>query len=103
MIRLETLIELFELFELFDFDSFYFELFDIFLFRAFRDPLVEIRQTAPCRAIRGNCISVNNSLPPLVVFLLVPTGSIPLSSFLICLMMGSMPLFVVEVATEGYT
>ena len=64
MIRLETLIELFELFELFDFDSFYSELFDIFLFRAFRDPLVEIRQTAPCRAIRGDSVSVNSILPP---------------------------------------
>ena len=28
-------------------------------------PLVEIRQTAPRRAIRGNSISVNSTLPPL--------------------------------------
>ena len=26
--------------------------------------LVEIRQTVPCRAIRGNSISVNSTLPP---------------------------------------
>ena len=26
-------------------------------------PLIEIRQTAPCRAIRGNSISVNSTLP----------------------------------------
>ena len=27
-------------------------------------PLVELRRTVPCRAIRGNCISVNSTLPP---------------------------------------
>ena len=27
-------------------------------------PLIEIRQAAPCRAIRGNSISVNSTLPP---------------------------------------
>ena len=27
-------------------------------------PLIETRQTAPCRAIRGNSISVNTTLPP---------------------------------------
>ena len=27
-------------------------------------PLIEIRQAAPCRAIRGNRISVNSTLPP---------------------------------------
>ena len=33
--------------------------------RAFRAyPLIEIRQTAPCRAIRGNSISINSILPP---------------------------------------
>ena len=33
--------------------------------RAFRAcPLIEIRRTAPCRAIRGNSISVNSTLPP---------------------------------------
>ena len=33
--------------------------------RAFRAyPLVEIRQTVPCRAIRGNSISVNSTLTP---------------------------------------
>ena len=29
-------------------------------------PLIEIKQTAPCRAIRGNRISVNSTLPPLL-------------------------------------
>ena len=34
--------------------------------RAFRvGPLMTIRQTAPCRGIRGNGISVNSTLPPL--------------------------------------
>ena len=34
--------------------------------RAFRAyPLIEIRQTVPCRAIRGNNIPVNSTLPPL--------------------------------------
>ena len=28
------------------------------------DPLIEIRQTVPCRSIRGNSISVNSTLPP---------------------------------------
>ena len=28
-------------------------------------PLLEIRQEGPCRAIRGNSISVNSTLPPL--------------------------------------
>ena len=28
--------------------------------------LIETRQTAPCRAIRGNCISVSSTLPPLL-------------------------------------
>ena len=33
--------------------------------RAFRAcPLVEIGRTVPCRAIRGNSISVNSTLPP---------------------------------------
>ena len=37
-----------------------------FSIRAFRAcPLVEIRQAVPCRAIRGNSISVNSTLPPL--------------------------------------
>ena len=44
MIRLETLIEL--------------------NFRAY--PLIEMRQPVPCRAIRGNSISVNSTLPPLI-------------------------------------
>ena len=36
-----------------------------FSIRAFRAcPLIEIRQTVPCRAIRGNSISVNGTLPP---------------------------------------
>ena len=30
-------------------------------------PLVEIRQTAPCRAIRGDSISVSSTLPPLKI------------------------------------
>ena len=54
-----------------------FELFELKLFNSscsssnlsFRVvrayPLIEIRQTVPCRAIRGNSISVNNTLPPL--------------------------------------
>ena len=29
-------------------------------------PLIEIRPTAPCRAVRGNSISVNSTLPPLL-------------------------------------
>ena len=37
--------------------------FSIRVFRA--DPLVEIRQAVPCRAIRGDSISVNSTLPPL--------------------------------------
>ena len=37
--------------------------FSIRAFRAY--PLIEIRQTVPCRAIRGNSISVNCTLPPL--------------------------------------
>ena len=36
--------------------------FSIRAFRAY--PLIEIRQTVPHRAIRGNSISVNSSLPP---------------------------------------
>ena len=37
--------------------------FSIRAFRAY--PLIEIRQRVPCRAIRGNNISVNSTLPPL--------------------------------------
>ena len=56
--------------------SYQFELFELkFLnssfssancsIRAFRVcPLIYIRQAAPCRAVRGNGISVNSSLPP---------------------------------------
>ena len=37
-----------------------------FLNSSFRaHPLVETRQTVPCRAIRGNSISVNSTLHPL--------------------------------------
>ena len=36
--------------------------FSIRAFRAY--PLIEIRQTVPCRSIRGNSISVNSTLPP---------------------------------------
>ena len=36
--------------------------FSIRAFRAY--PLVEIRQTVPCRAIRGDGISVKSTLPP---------------------------------------
>ena len=33
--------------------------------RAFRAyPRIEIRHTFPCRAIRGNSISVNSTIPP---------------------------------------
>ena len=50
MIRLATLIEL---------------KFSIRVLRAY--PLIEVRQTVPCRAIRGNSISINsNYLPPLL-------------------------------------
>ena len=43
-----------------------------FSIRAFRAcPLVEIRQTAPCRAIRGNSISVNSTLPSSFVLELI--------------------------------
>ena len=45
MMRLETLIELEFLNSSFSSSN--------FSIRAFRDPLVEIRQTVPCRAIRG--------------------------------------------------
>ena len=48
MIRLETLIELKPQFENFEL------------------VLIEIRQTVPCRAIRGDSISVNSALPPLL-------------------------------------
>ena len=48
MIRSETLIELSNLSNR--------------VVRAY--PLIELRQTAPRRAIRGNCISVNSALPP---------------------------------------
>ena len=37
--------------------------FSIRVFRAY--PLIQIRQTVPCPAIRGNSISVNITLPPL--------------------------------------
>ena len=47
MIRLETLIEL---------------KFASLNFRAYY--LIEIRQAVPCRAIRGDTISVNGTLPP---------------------------------------
>ena len=36
--------------------------FSIRVVRAY--PLLKIRQTVPCRAIRGICISVNSTLPP---------------------------------------
>ena len=35
-----------------------FELFELY-------PLIESRQAVPCRAIRGDSISVNSTLPPL--------------------------------------
>ena len=37
--------------------------FSIRVVRAY--PLIKVRQTVPCRAIRGNSISVNSTLPPL--------------------------------------
>ena len=37
----------------------------IYKLYSFEFPLVETRQTVPCRAIRGNSISVNSTLPPL--------------------------------------
>ena len=33
-------------------------------------PHVEIRQKVPCRAIRGNCISVNSTLPPSIMIII---------------------------------
>ena len=57
MTRLEALIEL-----KFINSSLSSSNFEIRAFRAY--PLVEVRQTAPCRAIRGNGISVNSTLPP---------------------------------------
>ena len=51
-----------ELFELKLFNSSLSSNFSIRAFRAY--PLVEIGQTVPCRAIRGNNISVNSTLPP---------------------------------------
>ena len=43
--------------------------FSIRVFRAY--PLVELRQTAPCRAIRGSSVSVNSALPsPLLTVML---------------------------------
>ena len=55
--RLEILVEL----KLFD-SSLSSSNFSISAFRAY--PLVETGQTAPCRAIRGNSISVSSTLPP---------------------------------------
>ena len=55
MIRLETLIELKSLNS--SFSSFFL--------------LIEIRQTVPYRAIRGNSISVNSTLPPLIPHLAI--------------------------------
>ena len=57
MMRLETLVEL-----KFLNSSFSSSNFSIRAFRAY--PLVEIEQTVPCRAIRGNSLSVNSTLPP---------------------------------------
>ena len=34
-------------------------------------PLIETRQTAPCRAMRGSSILVNSTLPRLIVILLL--------------------------------
>ena len=56
--RLETLIDL-----KFLNSSFSNSNFSIRAFRAY--PLIEIRQTVPCRAIRGSNISVSTALPPL--------------------------------------
>ena len=50
--------------------------FSIRAFRAYI--LIEIRQTVPCRAIRGNSISVNSTLPPLLTSL-IRRGSFLLS------------------------
>ena len=57
MMRLETLIELNVLNS-----SLSSSTFPIRAFRA--HPLIEIRKAAPCRAIRGNSISVNSTFPP---------------------------------------
>ena len=62
MIRLETLIELKCLDSRFSSSN-----FPIRVFRAY--PLIEIRQTVPCRAsraIRGSSISVSSTRPPLL-------------------------------------
>ena len=48
--------------------------------RAFRAyPLIEIRQTVPGRAIRGNSISVNGTLPPLLTATFAVFGHVVLS------------------------
>ena len=57
MIRLETLNEL-----NYVNSSISNSNFSIRAFRAY--PLIGIRRTVPCRAIRGNIISVNSTLPP---------------------------------------
>ena len=57
MIRLEALIEL-----KFHNSSFSSSSFSTRASRA--HPLIETRRTVPCRAIRGNSISVNGILPP---------------------------------------
>ena len=54
--RLETLIELKFIDSIFSSSN-----LSILYFRAY--PLREIKQTVPCRAIRGNSISVNSTLP----------------------------------------
>ena len=61
MIRFETLIELKCLNSSFSNSN-----FSIRAFRAY--PLIETRQMVPCRAIRGNSISVNSALPPSQLF-----------------------------------
>ena len=57
MIRLQTLVEL-----KFLNSSFSSSNFSIRAIRAYH--LIETRQTVPCRAIRGDGISVSSSLPP---------------------------------------
>ena len=58
LIRLETLIEI----NFFD-SSFSSSNSSIRAFRAC--PLIVIKQTVPCRAIRGNSVAVDSTLPPL--------------------------------------
>ena len=70
MIRLETLIELQILNSSFSSSFFLFEPFELIF-------LLKLLQTALCRAIRGNSISVNSSPPPLLEAARLPAANLP--------------------------